>query len=389
VPATRRESRRSSSFTTPACCWTGPCPPAPAACCARTLAALIADVCAALQQGCVASAHNPGRLPTARSVSRPKRLSCSEPRSMLGWPRGLRSVSKKVPLVVLLFRLARLVACWAGPWLVNRACVSAGSLMNRHACLAQPYSDAHSRSTYDAKKRPCVLQPARTSTGEATRCAAEARERPLPACRDQLEPPKGRAPALWQHDPSIPDNHTGPDFLARLAVNAYVKPRRFWATVPSTAAFTQQLCCVSAAAAVALLLHQQRVTWQQLLAACGALLAAGYVACAALGGHQLGGGLVGRSPAQPPHQLQPPGAKARPHQHRIVFIVLWRPPHAVPRPHATQGRGARQCALLVGGERTASNPHPQAPPQPHLHSLPAHCLGARSPRPLTHYPWAA
>ncbi|KXZ42872.1 hypothetical protein GPECTOR_113g284 [Gonium pectorale] len=108
---------------------------------------------------------------------------------------------------------------------------------------------------------------------------------------------------LWKRQP-FPDNYTDDTFLQHLVVNAELPPRRYWPLVVASAAVTQQACCCVAAGLVPLHLHAGRLGAGQVLAAAGGLLAAGYAACAVLGGQLLGGSVA---------------------------------------------RGIRQCVLLVGG----------------------------------------
>ncbi|KAJ9518209.1 hypothetical protein QJQ45_010137 [Haematococcus lacustris] len=123
---------------------------------------------------------------------------------------------------------------------------------------------------------------------------------------------------LWKQQP-FPDSYTPPSFLVELVVNAAVPRRQYWPVVLSSCAITQQLAVVVASCAVAAQLKAGILDATHLLLTCTLLMtageqgsgcvclhlctcdvtwqflldmAAGYITCAALGGHLLGGSLV-------------------------------------------------------------------------------------------------
>ncbi|GAX84022.1 hypothetical protein CEUSTIGMA_g11447.t1 [Chlamydomonas eustigma] len=133
---------------------------------------------------------------------------------------------------------------------------------------------------------------------------------------------------LWRQQ-GRPDNFTDSSFLQELAspssllctshtrenrliiwsmvvVNASVPVRKYPQVVLASAAITQQICTVVASMSVAAHLAYSSISVPRVLWACAGLLVAGYLVCALLGRHLLGGSVI---------------------------------------------RGMRQCCLLVGGER--------------------------------------
>ncbi|KAL6753573.1 phosphatidylinositol N-acetylglucosaminyltransferase subunit C [Haematococcus lacustris] len=96
---------------------------------------------------------------------------------------------------------------------------------------------------------------------------------------------------LWKQQP-FPDSYTPPSFLVELVVNAAVPRRQYWPVVLSSCAITQQLAVMVASCAVAAQLKAGILDATHLLLTCTLLMTAGYITCAALGGHLLGGSLV-------------------------------------------------------------------------------------------------
>ncbi|MEW5299270.1 MAG: hypothetical protein WDW38_003365 [Sanguina aurantia] len=97
---------------------------------------------------------------------------------------------------------------------------------------------------------------------------------------------------LWKQQP-FADNYTDHDtFLQELVVNAHVPDRFYRAVCLDSAAITQQLCVAVASLAIPLQIHNGILQSQTLALYCLALLVAGYLFCAVLGGHVLGGSVV-------------------------------------------------------------------------------------------------
>ena len=101
------------------------------------------------------------------------------------------------------------------------------------------------------------------------------------------------SPHARTHAQARPDNYTDASFLEALVVNAGVeRQRRYWPIVLGACAVSQQISTVAAASlAVPAHLRRGSLTVGALLAADAALLASGYLLCALLGGHLLGGSI--------------------------------------------------------------------------------------------------
>jgi lipopolysaccharide export LptBFGC system permease protein LptF len=76
-------------------------------------------------------------------------------------------------------------------------------------------------------------------------------------------------------------------------INADVPQRDYWQVVLGSTAVTQQFCTVAAAVATPMHMRQERFSAQGVLLLCAVLLLVGYTVCIIVGGHILGGSLVG------------------------------------------------------------------------------------------------
>jgi hypothetical protein len=88
-------------------------------------------------------------------------------------------------------------------------------------------------------------------------------------------------------------------------INADVPQRDYWQVVLGSAAVTQQFCTVAAAVATPVHLRRGRFSAPRVLQLCAVMLLVGYTLCCIVGGHILGGSLVGGRPSCAVAQRRP------------------------------------------------------------------------------------